>query len=434
MPTFLTQAAVNTIADLRAVNGASHSVIRVLGYNSAGDGGGGEFYYNSSDTTSADNGATIFVSTVAGVSYRFYRDWDQGSFNVLWAGADPSGSASSDIAFAAAANVSTCIYVPKGIYQLDNNFSFTIPAGEHGFTLFGDGAELTILFFPTNAGVTVNYNSASSNLAHMRDLTLSAGQASGGTALQLVYSSSVNIIGGLSDVTNVKIRGNDYGQTLYWGTGIYCDGVSSVSFTNVSVTGCSSNHSGIGLNLVGNSIGSIVFNIVDCIFDFLSTGVIYGNYIQGVTVFNSQFTGTVTGIYNGTGETNLDQLTVIGCQFSASGNSILLESQTGNCIFGQNQFGFNGTVNAGVMVKVAVSNISCTGNIFIGNSSTNTVGLEIMMGPTGIIAGNVFALVSTGVLLGSATNHMNVQSNLYNAVTTQVSNSGTSNTVGGGST
>jgi hypothetical protein len=50
-----------------------------------------------------------------------------------------------------------------------------------------------------------------------------------------------------------------------------------------------------------------------------------------------------------------------------------------------------------------------------------------------MVTGNYMATQTTGVALGANTSHCNVQSNGYNGVTTNTTNAGTLNTIGGGS-
>lgn len=53
-------------ATLRTLSSAIFSRYRTTGYYANGDGGGGEYYLDTTDTTSADNGGTIFVAADGG--------------------------------------------------------------------------------------------------------------------------------------------------------------------------------------------------------------------------------------------------------------------------------------------------------------------------------------------------------------------------------
>lgn len=70
-------------AALRAYNfqtqvAAGSIDVLVLGYATAGDGGHGQFRYDSTDTTSADDGGRVLVTTLS--SYRFKRIVDKGEY------------------------------------------------------------------------------------------------------------------------------------------------------------------------------------------------------------------------------------------------------------------------------------------------------------------------------------------------------------------
>lgn len=70
LPADAAVTAISSIAYLRSNNLVSTPDIWVQGYYGLGTNGGGSLSYVSSDTTSADNGCTIFVDSA---SHRFYR-------------------------------------------------------------------------------------------------------------------------------------------------------------------------------------------------------------------------------------------------------------------------------------------------------------------------------------------------------------------------
>ena len=62
-PLSTTIESLQNVAALRAATGLpSNQVIELKGYNSAGDGGGTFLWIDSSDTTSTDNGGSVFVT------------------------------------------------------------------------------------------------------------------------------------------------------------------------------------------------------------------------------------------------------------------------------------------------------------------------------------------------------------------------------------
>jgi hypothetical protein len=100
--------------------------------------GGGIFVYDSSDTTTADNGGTIIVTTNG---LRYKRQY-AGPVNVTWFGAVGDGSTDNQTALSNAITVAGAngsIYVPRTIYGGSYNFSGSLSAQYNGFTIIGDG-------------------------------------------------------------------------------------------------------------------------------------------------------------------------------------------------------------------------------------------------------------------------------------------------------
>jgi hypothetical protein len=83
----LSGQVVDSIADLRGVQGVNGRVF-VLGYYARGDGGGGAYFCDSADTASADNGGTVIVSDDG----RRWKIASQSTVNVNQFGAYSDGS------------------------------------------------------------------------------------------------------------------------------------------------------------------------------------------------------------------------------------------------------------------------------------------------------------------------------------------------------
>ena len=221
-------------------------------------------------------------------------------------------------------------------------------------------------------------------------------------------------------------------NSFFWVNGIAVNGVSSINFNGVVITSSASFTSGgNGIVLQGNAIGSIVYNVNACILDFLQNAMIYGNYIQGVTVNNTNMTNCVNGIVVFGGQTGLDQLTVTGCQFDTTTYNILSQSLLGNVQIANNLLGFRNPT--GIAVYGEFTTIAITGNSINGQGSSGGNGIVITSGTTGIVSGNAFANLETGVWLQQPTSYFNVQSNCYNGVTNPAVNNGVNNQLGGGS-
>lgn len=70
----VTTALVNTIAELKALSAGAYSLVSVLGYFAAGDGGGGPFRWNPVSTTT-DDGGTWIIPASAPANGRWVRQY-----------------------------------------------------------------------------------------------------------------------------------------------------------------------------------------------------------------------------------------------------------------------------------------------------------------------------------------------------------------------
>lgn len=116
-----TVRAVATIAALRAVGSTGRPYVQVAGYHAAGDGGGGLYRLDAADTTTADNGGTVIVSSAGGR----WKLCHQGVVSVRQFGARGDDSTDDTAAInAALANVYD-LYIPEGVYRVSSALNFT---------------------------------------------------------------------------------------------------------------------------------------------------------------------------------------------------------------------------------------------------------------------------------------------------------------------
>lgn len=130
---------VTTTADLKAAAIPTDNFANVLGYSAFGDGGGGDFYYDASDTTSAENGGTIFTSTALGAIGRWKRLYS-GDINVKWFGATGDGSTDDTDAIQKACSLPFNVFFPEGIYFLN---SYVKLLG--GYLYHGAGKDVSVI-------------------------------------------------------------------------------------------------------------------------------------------------------------------------------------------------------------------------------------------------------------------------------------------------
>ncbi len=354
----------------------------------------------------------------------------------------PDNSAALAAALAASPGDGRCAYVPPGRFAFASTFRFQLPSATASVTLAGAGADTSQLYWADGGGLVFDYVGPQ-NSVHLREMSLTTGAAGIGAAVALNQTAGTipnPANTALSDLFDVTIRGADgYAQADYWGSGVAITRVSNVNLVGLVVTGPGAAYSthGVGLSLSGSaSDPSVVYNVTDATFNYLSRGIVYEQQVQGLTVAQSNFTGDEYGIYVPSGLTGLDQLTVLGSQFNCANGGIYVGSYVSNTLISANLFIVPNT-GTGVQLEQAYL-YSVVGNAFnIGSpakGASHPIGIEV--GTTvggGIITGNLFDNMVAAIVLDPRSTAANVQSNKYSNVSTTVRNLGNGNTIGGGS-
>jgi len=134
---------VDTIADLKALDG-SHKLVYVTGYHTKGDGAfGSHFFEWDATSTEVDNGGTIIALT--SVATGRYKLKYSGSVNVKWFGAKGDGVTDDTKAIQKTiggySNKNT-IYIPSGDYLITS----TINTGTYKNIIGEDQNNTTLLF------------------------------------------------------------------------------------------------------------------------------------------------------------------------------------------------------------------------------------------------------------------------------------------------
>jgi hypothetical protein len=366
--------------------------------------------------------------------------------NIMDFGGDNTGASDNSAAFAAAVAAGpsgrACVYFPPGKYAFSSQLVYTLPTTAASVTIMGAGIDITELTWAGGGGFKVNYLGAF-NSVHIRDMSITTGTTNTGSAISLIQTAASipnPAESALSDITNVVMRGADgYDVSDYWAGGIDVSGVSNINFVNVQGIG-SPAQAGFGMRIQGTaSLPPVQFNITGSMFNSLQYGAIFGAYTQGITVNQSNFTANGTaGIHVPAGIVGTDQLTIINSQF-ASGIGINILSQYQNLMIANNLFiiqniaGTYGIYNNAAVLFAYIGNTFQNANApSLGN---NPVGIYVnnTSGVAGVITGNVFRYMSPAIRLDTSASAVNVQSNAYFNNNTNISNSGTGNTLGGGS-
>jgi hypothetical protein len=404
--------------------------------------------FTSLSASSSATAPTLAVGTnTTGVATSAFVAAHDPCPSILDYGGSNAGSIDNTTAFAntiaASPSGQACVYFPAGKYAFASAITYAFPSATSTLIIEGASAETTQLVWSAGGGLTLSLDGTYTSF-HVRNLTLATGTTGSGTALTVNEQSGAQVNPGnqaLSDVTNVSIRGSDaYAATHYWTTGIYVSQVSQINFEGVNIFGPSAvGGSGVSLN-GASAAATTVFNFHSCVFNYLTTGISYGTYVQGVTVNQSNFTGGAIGINVAASESGLDQLAVTGSQFENTSVGISASSYVPDSLIENNLF----IVPAGaIAVQLSTSGLfSMVGNSIHGLSTSSTNGFVIANSQFGgAITGNSIYNVGTGIYLQSTSNGVNVQSNVYHGNSANVVNSGgavcpataSGNCLGGGS-
>ncbi|MBB5509554.1 hypothetical protein [Paraburkholderia atlantica] len=366
-----------------------------------------------------------------------------GCQNIIWQGGSPNGVTDNTAAWRAAVSASdqnqVCVYFPPGHYNFSGPMAYTFPTtGASSLTVIGAGQDVTHLEFSAanSPGIAVGFTSAFNSI-HIRDLTVAAKVAQGSQGILLTNSEVTNpnpANTAPSDITNVTVRGADgYIVANGWQTDAYLYTVSNVNFINDNFLGP---YSSTGVQLVGTATNiGVVYNFIGDTFNGTNYGLNYGQYIQGVTVVSSNFNGNQNSIFAPPGGDGLDQLAVLSSQFNAAQNAILLQSPIEATMIEGNFFLINNNT-------VGINLQNYAGAVISGNyfspavlPAVNQTGIKFnaYASQASVVSNNVFQQITTPIVLGPTSQYVNVQSNGYWKNTNLNSNSGTNNTLGGGS-
>jgi hypothetical protein len=275
-------------------------------------------------------------------------------------------------------------------------------------------------------------------------MSITTGVGNGGTALLLNCPTSIANPANtaVSDLYRLTIRGDDgYGAADYWTTGVAVTNASNVECDGLAISG-SSSQLGVGVNLVGlpgAATYGVQYNIAKSNLQYLATGVLYGSYVQGLTVDQTNFTFAANGIADAGSESGaLVQLSVTNSQFNpgpaSNGNGIVTATAIGSLQIANSMFVIGGPSQSAITLSQA-KHFAITNNEIQGIGSTLSNGIVIgttMSSSPGIIAGNDifgFTGAASGIWLQAASTLVNIYGNVFAANTTNITNAGTNNII-----
>lgn len=315
--------------------------MQVLGYSSEGDGGGGIFFWNASSTATAD-GATIVLPTGYAGTGRWLRLFE-GTVNVLWWGADKTGTNDSSTAIQnahnyAAANHFLKVYFPPGSYLTNTTIDWSpyVQGWTDGDVYWSTSSTTNTMMIyissrwgnSSNAGFTVP--AVFSGKFHFK-------QTGTNTSLACLYVGDATSGSGYG-ATNITFShlqidsfeyGIQYGNTAYMVNFNHCylmdnvfhvytaasltDTGERMSFTDCTFTGASSNV--ISLN------SSIEVRFDNCSIDYNSA---IGSNFAGSKLYFSDCHiewNEANTLLTDTGSTLTTVIVFEGCLFNFAGNA-----------------------------------------------------------------------------------------------------------------
>ena len=348
--------------------------------------------------------------------------------NPVFYGADPTGAVDSAPAIRLALAASSYIKFPPGKFRVNSQVTYNIPTGLNSVSIEGSGQDQTILYSPS--GVTIfriNYLGGASNGAHIRNLSITTGTTATGNGILLnnVVPDNNPANTADTDISFVTFRGDDgYGGTDYW-----ANALNIVNVSNINVLSCffigGSGTQGNGIQMIGlpaSTTYGVVYNICQCNFLANANGIVIKSYLQGITIDQTNFTQSATGILvQGGGGTEIqlaitnsefgvyacginlgdyvNDVTISGCTIFNSSSPSILASFTNNLIIIGNFFGSSGGLGTAISLGTSIA------------GSSNQVAHNIING------------FGIGVLLNSGTLGAVIIGNSFNSVNTPISNS-----------
>lgn len=354
---------ITTASALRALTVTYNGIVNLQEYTSINDGGAGPLYYDAADSTTADNGCTVFVDAS---SHRWKRPVVGGVVHADWCGAGVGGNVATQLQAGLNLGDSTTLVLDRA-YQIStaltksgNNFQIIGTNPGVGLILTTSGAALVL-------GSKKSLGGAQSTHIVLRNFVIEPSGTATGNAItvynteylvldQIYVSGSQRGIalgetasGSADDVVNVQITNGTIGNNS--DTSLLLNSGCCVWLTNETFSG---NGTSTGPAI---SIGDTYHNWDGVILD----GTVFGNY--GKDVF-CQLTGCANVMI-----TNMqtDRCHVICLQFepASGGTAHFITIGPGNNI--TDSPGTGGDTSFGIRLNAisgaTVSDVRIVGNL-----------------------------------------------------------------------
>lgn len=332
---------------------------------------------------------------------------------------------------------SKCLSFQVGVYFFSSDITSTLLAVNSSITIGGLGADVTHLNFNGSSGGIALTETVCSQSFHIRNLSINSRTAAGGigvNATQNAASCQSPNYNAQSDITQVTFRGADGATGVdYWTTNVSLNNISEINFNGDLFRGSNAGlGNGLFLDGAGNTQYTTLVNLDSTTFLNEAQGLVYGSYVQGVNVDKCNFNGGAVGIVVGGSEVGtLAQLLLTNSQFNTTQTQISINTALFNLQAANNNFfipaNFSGiNIAAGVSVPFQLMNNWFDGQGLTGNFGV-AVGGEVVAG--GLMQGNIFYTLSSGINLETGSQNISVQGNQFLSTTTPIINNGTGNKI-----
>ena len=387
--------------------------------------------FNGITFSSSSMSGLIFIQTGTGAVSRDSQSKARDIVDIRDFGAVCDGVTDDASAIQAAiASISTTggtVNFPPSKCRVNSAITVSISAGK-SIKLMGAGSGASIVYFPSSHGFTVTYGSEFSSF-NVEGLTLTTGAAGSYNAITLQYATLVgNPANTAPNVFEaVTMRGDDgFTQTYYWAIGYNVVNVSNIQWVATHNAGSTATGGGgIGISLQGLAASSgygVAYNVQQANFNSLNTDILYGSYIQGVTINQSNSVGGLYFVHApSTATGSLVQLTVTGSQINKSSSgakALYFEVPMGSPVITGNTF--FGTSNTTAIEGIYVS-FTITGNTFTSGSVTSSYAINLTgASGNGVVVSNMFSGYGTAIQYGSSVSNVETGANRYINNTTTI--------------
>ena len=399
------------------------------------------------EISGAGSGGNPLITTISGVTSATQvtlasnasTSLSSSSQNVFY-GNDDTSAVQAAVNYLISQPTAGIVYFPRGTYWLGSSITATFTDNRYASIGFvGEGSEAALLFWPSSNGIAITLHHPNQSF-RVRDLTLMTG-----TSLLLAPNYTALAITGpattpstQSDISGVTFRGIN-GSVFFWQTNINVYGTGLVSFNNLWFP------SPLNGNIIGVIIssgtpvglGESVYNFYNCNWSGGGKGIVWGNYIQGMTINQCTFGGLYNAVYCSSGTLgSLGGLEITSSQFNCYSTAVYINNAFSVVSVANNYFELQVAGSQVLFQAISTTGINIVGNQFWNNAGTGTNGIGVYFLSGCLMAtvvGNCFTGLGTAVRIESGASNITVQSNSYYNNGTPYVNLGSNNSIGGGS-